>query len=155
MTTLLYIAAFLIFAIGLAHSVLGEKYILIRLFRRENLPKIFGSTEFTIRTLRFAWHLTTIAWWSLAIILILLVHPPVSTSTIGQVIGITFLIHFAIALIGSRGKHFSWPIFLAIGVIVIFATCTWTIVLRFQLILKFITKSSIQTDFFILNTGQK
>jgi hypothetical protein len=54
------------FAIGLAHSVLGERYILMRLFRHTDLPKLFGGTEFTIRALRFAWHLTTIAWWGAA-----------------------------------------------------------------------------------------
>ncbi len=43
MTTLLYIAAFLTFAIGVVHSILGERYILIRLFRRDNLPKLFGG----------------------------------------------------------------------------------------------------------------
>ena len=65
MTSLLYITAFLTFTIGVAHSVLGERYILIRLFRRNNLPKLFGGPEFTILTLRFAWHITTIAWWGL------------------------------------------------------------------------------------------
>lgn len=43
MNTLLYIAAFLTVAIGIAHSYLGEHYILIRLFRRDNLPKLFDS----------------------------------------------------------------------------------------------------------------
>jgi hypothetical protein len=47
---------------GLAHSVLGERYVLMRLFRRTDLPKLFRGAELTIRTLRFAWHLTTIAW---------------------------------------------------------------------------------------------
>jgi len=36
--------------VGVAHSVLGERYILIRLFKREGLPKLFGGTEFTTRT---------------------------------------------------------------------------------------------------------
>lgn len=36
----LYIAAVLIFVLGLAHSVLGERFILARLFRRDNLPKL-------------------------------------------------------------------------------------------------------------------
>lgn len=51
---MLYTAAFLIFATGLAHSVLGERYLLARLFQRENLPKLFGGTSLTIGTLRFA-----------------------------------------------------------------------------------------------------
>lgn len=118
----LYIAAFLIAAISLAHSYLGERYILIRLFRRNDLPMLFGSSEFTVRTLRFAWHITSIAWLGLAGILLLAAHPPVTTQGIGMVVGITFLAHSAIALGGSRGKHHSWVVFLAIGAIAIFAT---------------------------------
>jgi len=101
---------------------LGERYILTRLFRRDDLPKLFGSAEFTVRTLRFAWHVTTVAWWGFAAILILLAQPTLNKSTIGLVIGITFLVHFAIALLGSRGKHLSWIVFLAIAAISIYAT---------------------------------
>ena len=118
----LYSAAFLAIAIGVAHSYLGENYILVRLFRRDDLPKLFGSSEFTVRTLRFAWHLTTIAWWGFAAILIVLANQPVDSSTIGLVIGCTFLVHFAIALVGSRGRHLSWLIFLSIGILTIYAT---------------------------------
>jgi len=31
-----------------------------------------GGTEFTVRTLRFAWHITTLAWWGFAVVLELL-----------------------------------------------------------------------------------
>jgi len=120
--TLLYVAAFLTVAIGVAHSYLGERYILIRLFRRDNLPKLFGSTGFTINTLRLAWHLTTVAWWGFAAILVILAIPPFTINAFGLVIGCTFLIHSAVALVGSRGKHLSWPVFFAIGVLSIYAT---------------------------------
>lgn len=118
----LYSAASLTAVLGVAHSYLGERYILVRLFRRDNLPKLFGSTDFTIRTLRFAWHLTSVAWWGFAAILGLLAQGPPTTSTLGLVIGCTFLAHFAIALAGSRGKHLSWIVFLAIGALAILAT---------------------------------
>ncbi|HSC80175.1 MAG TPA: hypothetical protein VLC08_07470, partial [Chitinolyticbacter sp.] len=72
MTWPLYLAALLAGLLGLAHSVLGECYILIRLFRRQDLPKLFGSQDFTLRTLRFAWHLTTLAWWGFAALLLAL-----------------------------------------------------------------------------------
>jgi hypothetical protein len=45
----------LIVAVAIAHSYLGERYILIRVFRHADLPKLFGNAEFTCRTLRFAW----------------------------------------------------------------------------------------------------
>ncbi len=122
MNIALYFAAFLALAVGLAHSVLGERYILIRLFRREDLPRLLGSPDFTIRTLRFAWHLTTIAWWGFAGILVLLATPPISSRGVGMVIGCTFLIHAAIALFFSRGRHLAWPVFLAIGILALVAT---------------------------------
>lgn len=118
----LYFAAFLLVAVGIAHSVLGERYILRRLFRRDDLPKLFGSPEFTVRTLRFAWHVTSVAWVGFGGIVVLLARPPITSNGIGLVVGWTFLIHFAIAFAGSRGKHLSWLVFLAVGIIVIYAT---------------------------------
>ena len=122
MSEALYAAAALIVAIGIAHSYLGERYILMRIFRRGDLPKLFGSSDFTVNTLRFAWHVTTVAWLGFAAILIALADGAVSPATLGAIVGITFLAHFAIALIGSRGKHLSWPVFLAIGLLAIVAT---------------------------------
>lgn len=118
---LFYIAAILLLFIGVAHSYLGERYILIRLFRRDNLPKLFGGTTFTRNTLRFAWHLTTVAWVGFALILIHLANPPLEKATVGNTIGGVFLIHFAIALVASKGKHLSWIFFLAIGLLAIYA----------------------------------
>jgi hypothetical protein len=124
MNALLYIAASLIVIVSVAHSYLGERYILVRLFRRNDLPKLFGSAAFTARTLRFAWHITSIAWLGLAAVLVVLAHPPASSSALGLVVGCTFLAHGVVALVGSRGKHLSWPVFLAIGILAIYATRT-------------------------------
>lgn len=124
MTTLLYIAAFFTFAIGVAHSVLGERYILIRLFRRNNLPKLFGGPEFTIHTLRFAWHITTIAWWGFAAILVLLAENSFSFQNLSVVLAATFLVTSAIAFVASRGRHLSWLVFLFIGGVGLYAAIT-------------------------------
>jgi hypothetical protein len=80
----LFIAALLSFAVGLAHSVLGERFILMR------LPE---QATFKARTLRFAWHLTTIAWWGVGAMLVL----------------------------ASRGRHLAWPVFLAIAILSLWA----------------------------------
>ena len=122
METALFLAAFLTVVTGIAHSVLGERYILGRLFKREDLPALSGSARYTASVLRLAWHVTSLAWLGLAAVLVLLARPAVSTQAIGLAIGATFLAHFAIALVGSRGKHLSWPLFLAIGVLAIWAT---------------------------------
>ncbi len=119
-----YIGSILLLIIGVAHSYLGERYILIRLFRRKDLPKLFGSDEFTKNTLRFAWHLTTVAWWGFAAILFHLAQSGEGSGSVGKIIGVTFLIHFVIALLSSKGKHLSWVVFLAIGLTAIYASTT-------------------------------
>ena len=122
MSVALYSASLLILLVGLAHSYLGERYILTRLFDRGDLPKLFGSEEFTAQTLRFAWHITSIAWLGLAAVLLASTRPPVTPSALGMIVGITFLVHFLVALLGSRGQHLSWLVFLVIGALAIYAT---------------------------------
>ncbi len=121
MATFLYLSAFFSFAIGVVHSVLGERYILMRLFRRDNLPKLFGGTEFTVLTLRFAWHITTIAWWGFAAILVLLARQSFTFHNLSLVLAVTFLTTGTIALIASRGRHLSWLVFLFIGSVCLYA----------------------------------
>lgn len=104
--------------IAALHSVLGEKYILERLFRRSDLPRLFGSDVFTRRTLRFAWHLTSIAWIGFgAVTLSLANQTPINAASAGviEIVRWTFLITALVALFGSRGRHFAWVVFLAIA----------------------------------------
>ena len=119
---LFYISAVLLILIGFAHSYLGERYILIRLFRRDNLPKLFGGTEYTKNTLRFAWHITTLAWFGFAAILVNLAQGEISLRIVGTIIGVTFLLHSLVSLVGAKGKHFSWYVFLVIGVVTLYAS---------------------------------
>lgn len=124
MTIALYVAASLAAALGLFHSVLGERYILVRLFRREDLPKLFGGVEFTIRTLRFAWHLTTIAVWGFAALLVLLAGGSASAANVAAAIGVTFLACGVLTLILSRARHLAWVVLLAIGSVALYAGAT-------------------------------
>ena len=124
MTIALYVAASLAAALGLFHSVLGERYILVRLFRREDLPKLFGGVEFTIRTLRFAWHLTTIAVWGFAALLVLLARGSASAANVAAAIGVTFLACGVLTLILSRARHLAWVVLLAIGSVALYAGAT-------------------------------
>lgn len=121
----LLVAVVLIVLVGFAHSYLGERYILQRLFRRGELPRLFGGTEFTQNTLRFAWHLTTVAWLGLGGVLLLMAMGRATTQSLGLVIGGTFLIHGVAALVGSRGKHLSWPLFLTVGLLALLSTRGW------------------------------
>ena len=119
MNAYLIVGAVLSFGIGLAHSYLGERYILIRLFKRGNLPQLFGSDDFTRCTLRFVWHATTIAWWGLGALLVVYAASQVDQAGRAAlaVVALTFLITSAIALVHTRGRHLSWVVFLVIAVL--------------------------------------
>ena len=106
-----------------AHSYLGERYILIRLFRRGDLPKLFGGTQFTRQTLRFAWHITSVAWLGFAGLLVALAWPGgVAPRVHGQVIGATFAVSGLVALVASKGRHLSWIAFLGIALLTFWAS---------------------------------
>ena len=101
-------AAALAVGIAIAHSYLGERYILMRLFRRADLPKLFGTDWFTKRTLRFAWHLTSVAW--IGLVATLFVEPRVAVSA-------AFGVSALASLVGARGRHYSWIVFAAIALL--------------------------------------
>lgn len=116
---MLIAAALLIFLTGLAHSWLGERYLLMRLFRRDDLPALFGGTAFTIGTLRFAWHITTLAWWGFAAILLLASRGALTAEAALQVVAYTALASAALPVVFTRGRHLSWVVFLAVGGLVL------------------------------------
>jgi len=116
----LLLAAVLAAGVGIAHSWLGERYLLVRLLRRDDLPRLFGGDDFTRRTLRFAWHLTTIAWWGFAAVMVALSGslPGVSVArAVLLAISLTFLASAALTFAASRGRHLAWPVFLAIAIL--------------------------------------
>jgi hypothetical protein len=118
MSSPLLVAAAMPALLAVAHSYLGERYILVRLFRRGELPKLFGGVEFTRSTLRFAWHLTSVAWVGFAGLLVSLASSQGgSESAIARLIAVTFAFSAGLALVGSRGRHPSWIIFTAIAVL--------------------------------------
>ena len=118
---MLLVSAVLVFLTGCAHSYLGELYILIRLFKRGNLPRLFGGTEFTQGTLRFAWHITTVAWWAIALLLLFAHRGTLSTTSVLHVIAGAAMASAALPIIFTRGKHLSWVVFLLVAALVLFA----------------------------------
>ncbi len=115
-------AAALVIAVGIAHSALGERYILMRLFKRTDLPKLFGSADFTKGTLRFAWHITTIAWWGIAALFIVMAQTPITAAQVALIFGLMFLVSGLVALVASRGRHFSWIVFLTVAALLLVST---------------------------------
>jgi len=108
--------------IGIVHSVLGEKLLLGPLFQRDDLPKLLGSATFTRRTLRFAWHLTTVLLLGIGSVVVALSLSQLEphSAWILRVFAIVFAVCSIVSLIGARAKHFSWWVFLIISVLLWF-----------------------------------
>jgi hypothetical protein len=71
--------------------------------------------------LRFAWHITSVAWLGLAsLILVLAQSPGAAQVTQARLIAGVFGISGLAALVGSRGRHLSWVVFLVIAALVWF-----------------------------------
>jgi hypothetical protein len=121
LNTLLFFAAFLLVFVGIGHSYLGERYVLMRLFRHVELPRLAGSSLYMKQVLRFAWHVTSLAWWGLAAIVVMLTQSPLSGPAVGTAVGATSLATAVAILVGSRGKHLAWLLFLVVGAITIYA----------------------------------
>ena len=115
--TLLLSAAVLTVAIGVAHSWIGERRLIGPLLAPDRLSGVLAKSDFARQTLRFAWHITSVAWWGIAAILVALALRPIDGTGRWTLIAIaaTFLISGLTSLVASRGRHLSWPAFLAVG----------------------------------------
>jgi hypothetical protein len=102
----LTLAAGSLVALAVLHSALGERLLLGPLLAAPSLPPLRLPAGLARQTLRFAWHLTSLAWLGLAWIL---VAEPRAVAPVGAVLGASGLV----ALLGSRGRHFAWAVFLA------------------------------------------
>lgn len=73
--TMLNTAGGLCVLIGITHSYLGEAKILRPMFAQYKLPVLRGSDRATKNVMRFAWHLTSVAWWGLGVVLFVIASP--------------------------------------------------------------------------------
>ncbi|MEL6184706.1 MAG: DUF3995 domain-containing protein [Myxococcota bacterium] len=101
----LSVFALLFLAVG--HSVLGEQSVLRPLFASEGWGLPDAPRWAAERLLRFAWHLTSVAWVVLAAIML---GAPAEIA-----VGGGCLVSAAFVFFGLRG-HLAWPIFLLGGI---------------------------------------
>jgi hypothetical protein len=117
MSASVFIAGGLAVLLGIAHSYVGERRVLPSILDRPDLPPLWGSTVLMRRTLRFAWHLTSVAWLGGGALLVLLAgrlsEPSARLGVL--VLGGIFLASAVVAFVGSRGRHPAWAICLAIA----------------------------------------
>lgn len=114
--TLLVIAAVLLAALGVLHSILGERLIIRSLVRRDDLPPVLGGQAYTAGVIRFAWHITSILAIGLAAVLAVIASGS-DWRAIVIAIGVTCLACAVLPVISTRGRHVSWAVFLAAGVL--------------------------------------
>lgn len=110
----LMLAAGSLAALAVGHSLLGEAKLIGPLLGPAPLPAVKLPDVFAKLTLRFAWHLTSLAWLALAYVVV------AEPQTAGAV-GVLLAVSGAVALLGSRGRHFAWALFF-VGALGAFST---------------------------------
>jgi len=110
-------AAVLTVLVGVVHSWLGEIRLISPLVDGPNRAQLLEHSHFARKLVRFAWHITTLAWLGIAAILAILATGPLGGNDrfILMAIAATFMISGMISFIISRGRHVGWPLFLAIS----------------------------------------
>lgn len=109
----LIVAAVTTAFLAVAHSYLGERFILIPLLRQD-LRAALKREQFQKTVLRFAWHLTSIAWLGFGVLLVGLGRAD-AVPFAGRVVAATFLIHAIVTGIATRFRHLAWPLFLVVA----------------------------------------
>ena len=112
-------AAVLLILLGLVHSVLGERLIIVPILAHEQLPKLLGSRGFMGRVLRFAWHITSVLMWGIGGLLIYWALTGAGAGLDAIIVAITLLASAAISAVIGRLKHFSWWVLLLAGGLVL------------------------------------
>jgi hypothetical protein len=121
MTGMLWGAAGLLIFMGVAHSYLGEKFVLPRLLALTNLPVLRPGRGYTERLIRYAWHLTSLYFWACAAILVALaLKPSGDTRAIGIVLASVFFLSGMITL-ATGPRHPAWPLFFIAAALTAFA----------------------------------
>jgi hypothetical protein len=121
----LLVSAALTAFLGIAHSGLGEVRLIGPLLAPDSRSGLLAKSAFARNILRFAWHLTSVAWWGLAAILIAtaLGGPAAGPAVLGATAA-TLAVSGAIVLVTSRGRHFAWPVFLLAAALALWPVLT-------------------------------
>jgi hypothetical protein len=116
MNSLLQLGAVVAVFIAVVHSSLGERRVFGPLFLMDNLPLLRRDRAFTRAILRWAWHLTSLAWVGFAAVLWMLSSgEPPSRAMLGRIVALVFGLSGAIAGVSTRGRHIAWPLFMVVA----------------------------------------
>lgn len=109
--------------VSFLHSFFGEKLLLGPMFKHRGNEVL--KSELARKVLRGAWHLTSLLWIIMAIVLYALAFDPSRLAeTILLSFGVGSLLAGLYSLIHSRGRHMGWPVLSLIGVFCLSAFAT-------------------------------
>ncbi len=111
MNAALIVAGVLALVCGASHSYLGERMILMPLFRDGRAPTSpLGDRASTNLTLRFTWHFFTVVAWSTASLFLVLSGGAIDggSQTAIRIIAAGWAVFAVVVLAMSRGRHFAW-----------------------------------------------
>jgi hypothetical protein len=121
------LASVLSFALGIVHSVLGERLIFKALTVRDNTGEN-GTRQLTrqhVAVLRSTWHLVTLLGFGYGGTLLWLAWQGSMLAPYAAMLRIfaaTFLISSAYWLVSTRGRHPAWIVLLIIGGLTLWST---------------------------------
>ncbi|AUN29700.1 hypothetical protein [Niveispirillum cyanobacteriorum] len=109
------LAGVFLVGLGLVHSWLGEVKLIGPLLSPQGRSGMLVHSRFARNVLRFAWHLTSLAWWGMGISVAMLAVPFAVEPRLALLAGtgVTCLITGLLILVIGRGRHLAWPVFLA------------------------------------------
>jgi hypothetical protein len=117
MNPYLLTAAILTFALGAAHSIVGEILVFRRMARVMPALRSAGLRVRQTNILWASWHLVTAFGWGMAVVLYTLSVAPTSalTTSVATAISCSTLAGAVLVLVGTKGGHPGWVVLLIIA----------------------------------------
>ena len=118
MNTPFFISAIILFLLGAAHSLLGEKLLLIPISKESSIV-LFKQKPYLPSVMRFAWHVTSFAWWGIGLVILKWAFSETPLPFAIHSLAGTFAVTGLFILGFSKGLHPAWFFFL------VTAGCLW------------------------------
>ena len=101
---------------AIAHSFLGERNIVRPIIERMVWSEKGKGADFSNGTVRFVWHIITVAWFGFAILLLAPVLGVENSSAfVSTIVALTALVTAGFAFFYTGGRHLSWVAFLIVA----------------------------------------
>ena len=112
---LLYAACAVLLVLGIAHSLLGELWLLAPMPRFQGAAA-FANDRLPKRTLRVTWHIATLLGYGDALVLFRYAQRGDGDPFVVRVIAASLAVCGALVLLGTRARHPGWTgFFVAAG----------------------------------------